>query len=78
MAITIGTYRTRDGRKAVVHDVRLFNDIGAKVSFPVKGTIYTELLSGELGKEHAIWTIDGRFLVTKDSVKDLVAQLPRQ
>lgn len=71
MAITIGTYKTRDGRKAVVHDVRLFNDIGAKVSFPVKGTIYTELPSGEMSKEYAIWTIDGRFLVTKASDKDI-------
>ena len=48
-------YKTRNGLKVVLHEIKLKNSCGKNVTYPVKGTIY----HSPRKKEYMIWSIDG-------------------
>jgi hypothetical protein len=69
--IELGEHKTRDGRRVVVHEIKPQNDAGQKVTFPVKGTIYSQTPSGRLKKTFAIWDENGRHNVFVPSKLDI-------
>ena len=54
-------YKTRDGRKVVLHNIVLKNSCKKTVTYPVKGTIYlsTKKNWGHQATRCAIWSING-------------------
>ena len=52
------TYKTRDGRKVILHEIKLYNDCGDLVTYPVKGGYQKSKRKNEFN--YAIWSIDGR------------------
>jgi len=63
-------YRTRSGRRVVLHDYVEKNSAGAVVSFPVKGTIITS--EKPRRTRYQIWSNEGRAQALGDSPDDLV------
>ena len=54
-------YKTRDGRKVVLHNIVLKNSCKKNVTYPVKGTIYlnTKKNWGHEATRYTIWSING-------------------
>ena len=66
-------YTTRSGHKVELHGIVMENCCNKEVTFPVKGTIYTERVGKKTKLDYAIWTLDGRHSVFHDeSPIDLV------
>ncbi len=55
-------YRTRDGKRVVLHEITLYNSALREVTYPVKGTIIHR--EKPLKQEYFIWSLDGRADVT--------------
>lgn len=51
-------YKTRDGRRVVNLYVKPYNEIGEKVTYPVKGTIVTQ--EKPFDGQYMIWCMDGK------------------
>ena len=54
-------YKTRDGCRVELHAIKLQNNCGRDVTYPVKGTIYLNAKKnwGHQKTEYMIWSIDG-------------------
>jgi len=61
-------YKTRDGRKVVIHEIKKYNCLGELLSNPVCGSIYQK------GKQpkYNIWQLDGYSTMWGPSPDDLV------
>ena len=64
-------YRTRSGKKVVLHEIVLNNSAGRSVTFPVKGTIYTKH-KVRTTKKYFIWTLTGHASVSELTDDDLI------
>lgn len=51
------TYLTRSGKKVIIHDIKLTNSAGNKVTYPVKGIIIDK--EKPYRTRYCIWSIDG-------------------
>lgn len=70
------TYRTRNGKKVTVSDIKLTNCSGNLVTFPVKGSVWKK--EDHIGKnpQYEIWTIEGKNHVLHfESPLDLVEEI---
>jgi len=64
-------YKTRDGKRVINLVIKLHNDAGHEVTFPVKGSIVVR--EKPFKSVYAIWTLDGRIcVVNKNNKRDLV------
>jgi len=50
-------YKTRDGKRVELHAITEYNSCGAKVTYPVKGTII--LREKPIKIRYMIWSING-------------------
>jgi hypothetical protein len=69
--------KTRDGRDVILHDYIPLNSAGHPVTFPLKGIILNRTKSGRIQPEYAIWRIDGRHSVFKETEADLIVDPER-
>jgi hypothetical protein len=69
--------KTRDGRDVILHQYVPLNSAGHPVTFPLKGSILNRTRSGRIKPEYAIWRIDGRHSVFKETGADLVVDPER-
>lgn len=65
-------YRTVGGQDVEISGIVKRNSAGHRVTFPVKGRILSETPTGRIRREHAIWTLAGRFMVGKNHKNDLI------
>jgi len=64
------TYKTKSGKRVFGLKIVMQNSCGRDVTFPVKGTI---ILSEKPRRtSYAIWTLEGRADVLKETGRDLV------
>jgi hypothetical protein len=66
------TYKTRDGKRVIGLAIQLHNANGNEVTFPVKGSIVVR--TKPFKTIYAVWTLDGRHSVLKESEHDLIEQ----
>jgi predicted membrane GTPase involved in stress response len=66
------SYKTKSGKKVIIHNIKLFNDAGREVTYPVKGTIITKRKGKSDKHEYAIWSLDGRANVVFSDTNDLI------
>jgi hypothetical protein len=67
-------YKTRNGCKVILHDIVLFNSVGGKVSYPVKGTVIvkdkprktTMMIWSEEGLSDIVWGSNKGFDLVED------------
>lgn len=62
-------YITRSGKRVIAMELKLYNDQGSEVTFPIKGTIVER--EKPLKTRYAIWTLDGRATIWETSQDDL-------
>ena len=72
--VTVGEYKTRCGYKVVVSDIKLKNDAGDDVTFPVKGSIYFPTKGNKEKASYTIWQLDGKHNVFGDSRFDIMLE----
>ena len=53
-------YKTLDGNKVVITDVKIYNSNNLEVTFPVKGYIILKNKNKKDELIHTTWTLDGR------------------
>ena len=51
-------YKTRNGKRVIINGIRLKNDIGEPVTYPVKGEMVLD--EDTLDTEYMNWTLDGK------------------
>lgn len=61
---------TSNGKRVVGLSMKLLNDCGREVTFPIKGSIVMREKPRKL--KYMIWTLDGRMHVGKSSDYDLI------
>lgn len=67
-----GKYVTRDGRTAIIHDVKPPKE--GVTHFAAKGTVYTPSKSGKtMRSTYNIWHVSGRALVLQESPVDIIS-----
>jgi NADH:ubiquinone oxidoreductase subunit len=65
-------YKTRDGKQVQILLIEEQNDVGNKVTYPVKGNILVKSKSGRIVPDYNIWTGIGESRLGKESPNDLV------
>jgi hypothetical protein len=66
-------YKTRNGYRVILFEIKELNSCGHKVTFPVKGTYYH--INPKTGKEkpvYGIWKLDGKHEIFNESKLDLI------
>jgi hypothetical protein len=64
-------YQTRDGHEVILHEYVPLNSVGAKVTFPFKGTV-RKLVNVRYTNKYCIWTETGAARVLAPHNDDLV------
>lgn len=71
-----GEYRTRDGRRVTIHEVRKTSNLvefPGVTTFAAKGTLYTPLRThGRTRETFDIWHVSGRRLPLDETSADVV------
>ncbi len=68
-----GEYKTRDGGRATIHEVKPNND-DTTTSFDAKGSLW-KLFRGKLRpRDYNIWHVSGRLFCDRQDDRDIVAK----